>query len=390
MADPGQDWDPRDPSVLADQVAAYDRVRERSPLAYSGYLGWSVLRHEDALTVLGDHETFRSRVSTHVAIPNGMDPPEHTAYRAVVDRSFAPDRVRAFEPQLRTIAAEVVASALAATGEIEVMSSIAERYAARAQCAYLGWPLKVADALCAWSSDSARATLTGDRAELARVADRFDAIIVGMLDRQRAAAPGGPATLTARLLEERVGDATLSDATLVSMLRNWTAGELGTIAAAVGIITAFLAPRPDLQRQLRTVPALRQPTMDEILRLEAPLVANRRRTTCPVTLQGRTVPADAPVTIIWPAVQRDPLAVPDPTEFRPDRDPRDNLLYGRGPHACPGEGLSRLELGLLLDELLRALPRFSLAPGREPVRAAYPAGGFNEVWIVGDRVPPDR
>ncbi len=44
MRDPDRDWDPRDPSVLRDQVGAYHQVRERCPIAHSEYLGWSVLR----------------------------------------------------------------------------------------------------------------------------------------------------------------------------------------------------------------------------------------------------------------------------------------------------------------------------------------------------------
>ena len=36
------DWDPRAASVLADQDAAYDAMRERCPVAYSHFLGWSV------------------------------------------------------------------------------------------------------------------------------------------------------------------------------------------------------------------------------------------------------------------------------------------------------------------------------------------------------------
>jgi len=122
--------------------------------------------------------------------------------------------------------------------------------------------------------------------------------------------------------------------------------------------------------------------MDEILRLDAPLLANRRRTTRPVVLQGESIPADAPITIVWPAVQRDPRAIADPTALRPDRDPLTNLLYGRGPHYCPGEGLARLELDVFLDELFVMLPGFALDRDRGPIRATWPSGGFAEVRIV--------
>ena len=368
------DWDPRE--VGDGQVQAYDELRARCPVAHSHAHGWSLLRHADALAALNDPETFSSRVSAHVAVPNGMDGTEHATFRAVVDRCFTPQRVAAFAPELRGIA-EGLVSALAGSGQpAEVMAALGEPYAALAQCAYLGWPAGVAEALREWSADSEEATRARDRAELDRVAARFDQIIVAELDRARV--DDSSRTLTNVLLAERLDGRALTDGELVSIVRNWTAGELGTISAAVGIIVEVLARRPDVQDLLRAQPGLRQPAMDEMLRLEAPLISNRRRTTRPVSLAGRTIPAEAPVTILWPAVQRDPDIFDDPTAFRLDRDPADNLLYGRGPHYCPGEGLSRLELGILLDALLDTLP-FRLAG--EPVRASAPAGGFAEVRI---------
>ena len=62
-----------------------------------------------------DDATFSSSVSVHVAVPNGMDAPEHTAFRAVVDRSFTPDLVQAFTPTLQEIAADQPALLFAQT-----------------------------------------------------------------------------------------------------------------------------------------------------------------------------------------------------------------------------------------------------------------------------------
>lgn len=379
------DWDPRASDVLDDQVAAYDALRERCPVAHSEFLGWSVLRHADVLAVLDDHATFSNRVSartsSRAAGVNAMDPPDHAAHRAVVDRYFTTELVAAFEGPLRAITREVLGQATSGRDRAEVMSEIAEPLAARAQCAYLGWPDETATALRTWADDSASATLARDRAELDRVAARFDRIIGDVLAHARSAGPDAPATLTMRLLGERVDGAALSDAQLVAMLRNWTAGEVGTIAAAIGIVIEGVARQPDVQSSLRARPDRRQDAMDELLRLQAPLIANRRQTTRPVELGGRLIPADAPVTILWPAAQRDPDAFPDATGFDPERDRGADLLYGRGIHACPGEGLARLELEVMLDELFRHLPAFRLASSGATSRAGYPAGGFTAVHI---------
>ena len=38
-----QDWNPKDPAVLADQRHAYDDLRERCPVAHSNAMHWLVL-----------------------------------------------------------------------------------------------------------------------------------------------------------------------------------------------------------------------------------------------------------------------------------------------------------------------------------------------------------
>jgi hypothetical protein len=79
-ARPVPDWDPRDPSVLTDRRQADDRMRERCPVAYSEFLGWSLFRYDDVLRAASDPRTFSNATKRH-PIPNGWDPPEHTLYR---------------------------------------------------------------------------------------------------------------------------------------------------------------------------------------------------------------------------------------------------------------------------------------------------------------------
>ena len=85
------DWDPRDPSVLADQRRAYDEMRHSCPVAHSDFVGWSLFRHEDVVRVLEDPATYSS-ASRHAAIPNGIDPPAHGRFRAALAPHFADER----------------------------------------------------------------------------------------------------------------------------------------------------------------------------------------------------------------------------------------------------------------------------------------------------------
>ena len=377
------DWDPRSQRVLDDQIAAYDELRRRCPVAYSEYLSWSLLRHADVMRVLLDHSSFSNAVSGHLSVPNGMDPPAHTAFRRIIEPYFGPQRILAFEPRCREIAAERVAR-LPSDGEVELMGTFAREFAVRIQCAFLGWPDDLQESLREWIRTNHEATLAGDRAALAAVALEFDGHVRALLEARRRRGAAVPDDVTDSLLRERIGDRPLTDEEIVSILRNWTVGELGTIASCVGILAHYLADNPALQRQLREQPAMLPAAIDEILRIHAPLIANRRSATRPVEFDGRTIEAGERISLIWASANRDEAVFGDPDEFRLDRDPALNLLYGAGIHVCPGAPLARLELRVVMEELLCATREIAPRPGRAPAKATYPASGFASLplWIA--------
>ena len=136
------DWDPRAESVINDPIPANDAMRQRCPVAHSEYQHWSVFRHEDVLRVLHDHRTFSSAVSRYPSVPNGMDPPEHTRYRRVIDPYFSAQRMQDFAPECRAIAVNLLRDLSqdegASEGVIE-LTTFAQDFVLRMACAFLGW-----------------------------------------------------------------------------------------------------------------------------------------------------------------------------------------------------------------------------------------------------------
>ena len=375
---PQPDWDPRSDTVLSDQAKAYDAMRRNCPVAHSDYLGWSLFGHGDVVRALDDHRTFSSVVSSHLSVPSGMDPPQHTAYRRLIERHFEPARVEAFEPLCRTISADLV-SGLERGVEIDLVTQLAQLFAIRIQCAFLGWPDSLHEPLLSWIRKNHEATLARDTRAMATIALEFDGYISELLEARRQAGAAAPDDIATGLLRERIGDRALNHEEIVSILRNWTVGELGTITACVGILAHFLARNLRIQQQLRDNFSLLPAAIDEILRMHAPLVANRRVTTEPIEIDGRRIPAGSRMTLMWASANRDESVFGDPDEFRLDRDPAQNLLYGRGIHVCPGAQLARLELRVIMEELLKRTRRISLALGRQPTTAIYPATGFSSL-----------
>jgi len=309
-----------------------------------------------------------------------MDPPEHTEFRRINDRYFTPDLMDAFEPSCRRIATDLVDD-LPRGVPTDLMAELAEVFALRVQNAFLGWPAELEEPLRRWTAKNRAATLAQDRPAMSAIAVEFDGYIRDLLTTRRQAGDAAPDDLTTRLLGERVWGRPMTDDELVSLLRNWTVGELSTISASVGILAHHLAVHPTTQQLLRDDPALIGAANDEILRMHAPLIANRRVTTRPVELGGRHLDAGERVTVLWASANRDEAVFGDPDEFRLDRDPADNLLYGQGIHACPGAPLARLELRILIEELLARTTE--LVPADvTPARAHYPGSGFAELPLV--------
>lgn len=372
---PASDWDPQSPEVLRDQRAAYDDLRRRCPVAYSEFLGWSLFRHADVMRVLLDHKTFSNAVSQHLSVPNGMNPPEHTTYRRIIESYFSAERMTAFAPVCREIVVKLVRD-LIARGEAEFVAGTAFPFAEQVQCAFLGWPAELHGRLASWTRKNHAATRAQDRQALSEIALEFEDLIDHLLETRLQRGTNEVTDLTAALMNEKVWGRPLSNEEVASILRNWTVGEIGTISASVGILVQYLADHAELQTRLRAQPELLPAAIEEILRLHGPLVLNRRVTTRPVDIGGRKIGAGERISVIWISANRDEAVFEDAHTFRLERDQSQNLLYGAGIHYCPGAPLARLELRVFLEELLARTQSLALVPEQPAQLASYPASGF--------------
>lgn len=376
------DWNIRDDAVQADPRTAYDRMRGHCPVAHDADGHWTLFRHADVMRVLLDPKGFSNRASRHISVPNGMDPPEHGPFRQLIEPYFNEQRVAWFRPLCRAIADDL-AQQLQGRDTVDIMADFALPFALRAQCAFMGWPQSLQQRLLDWIQRSQRASFVQDRSALAELAAAFDAIIDEQLTQRRRAGVARDADITCELMQGQVNGRPLSDAEIASILRNWTVGEVGTLAAAIGIIALHLAGDSALQQQLREQPDRLYYANDEIQRMHNPLLENRRRATCPAELDGRKIGQDARVIINWVAANRDPDVFPEPDCFRWDRNPQDNLLYGAGIHVCPGAPMARMELVEVIDSLLQHSHNLQPAAGRPAQPARYPASGYAQVWLTG-------
>lgn len=390
-----EDWNPRDERVLEDQTTAFDEERQKCPVAYSDFMGWSIFRHEDIVDVLDDPQTYSSQ-SRHIQIPNGMDPPEHDRYREALEPFFSTQWLDQQESRIRKLASNLL-DGLTGSTSVEFMESFAHPYSLQSLCAFIGWPLESWEFLRGWTHGNQQAALARNRDVSAALAHGYSSYVQQGLDTRRHAdtdedfierdvktrRKAGDSIgedIISRLMRLEVDGERLTDEQIISVTRNWTAGH-GTVAAALGIVVHALGRDPVLQTQLRDDPSLISAAIDEIPRVNGPLVANRRTTTREVTIGGRTIPEGAKTSLMWIAANRDPDAFEDPKVIDLDRDQSHNLLYGHGNHYCMGSELSRLELRIAIEELLNGTATIALDTDDSNSPAVYPSNGFQELSV---------
>jgi cytochrome P450 len=366
----------------ADLRQTYDALRSRCAVAHKDGK-WVILRHAEVVAAATDPGTFSSRVTARRDIPNTLDDADHAAYRAVVERYLTDERVALEEEQCRGHAIAIV-DALPRGVTVKTIASIGIPFAVRSQSSWLGWPPDLEDELVEWIRDNHAATRSGDRDRTTEVADRFDRMIHGLLDARRDAPP---TDVTGQLMNDTVNGRPLTDEEIVSTLRNWTAGDLGSLATSVGVIVHFLADNPEIQQELRTLArsgecSALEAAVEEILRIDDPFVSNRRVATRAVGVGGEQIPEGGQVLLNWTAANRDPLAFGDPDRYDPARNAEANLVFGIGPHACPGRSLTLMELQVILEELLGRTRWIEPAPDRPAIRETPPVGGWARVPVV--------
>jgi cytochrome P450 len=93
-----------------------------------------------------------------------------------------------------------------------------------------------------------------------------------------------------------------------------------------------------------------------------------RTATAATELHGLTIPAGDAVALLWGAANRDERRWERADELDVAREPRRHLAFGEGIHHCLGAPLARLQGRIVLEEMLRAMPRYRLAG--EPERVA--------------------
>ena len=375
------DFDVYDPSLATPVDVIQERVAElaaKGPVVFSPAYGghWIVTHYKEIQQVLTDAETFSSYPNNLVTsdvgkfIPLELDPPDHGAYRAALSPLFSPQRMKSLSDSIRVVVNELI-DGFAANGEAEWISEFAHELPARIFLALMDWPLadapmftEATDTILFGKPDG-----TEEESNQARVQAGFQ--IFGYFQKMvedRRANPGDDITSALIHTEVKLPDGTrlLTDEELNRMFFLLAMGGLHTVQGALAWAILHLSNNPGQRDQIIADPKLIPKAVEEILRIESPVVPGRRATR-EVELGGVTIGKDDQLILMLCSANRDHAEFAEPTKFDLSRHPNRHMSFSVGPHRCLGSHLARIELTIAMEELHRRIPDYQLVESEPPV-----------------------
>jgi cytochrome P450 len=369
---PEPDWDPLAPPALEDPLAALAELRERCPVAWTERSGgfWAVTRYADIREATRDSDTFVNGGGPQwgkARPPLEVDRPVHTQFRRLLQPYFHRSRIAALEPQVRGLVAELLQPLLDAGGG-DIAPALTYPLPARVLAAFLHIPDESWAFLKAWSEElfENEEGRGGDRAKVEDASRRLYAYSAALVA-QRKADPLPPEEDVVSGLLAADG---VTDDDVVQVLRLLLTAGHNSTTSALGICILAVARDPEIQRRLRADPALIPFAVDELMRLETPVMAMPRWAARDTELAGREIAAGDMLFLAWQSANRDRDFWGDPVdECVLDRSPNPHLVFGLGLHRCIGDVVALLELRVALEELLARTEWIELAG--EPVRTTW-------------------
>jgi cytochrome P450 len=193
----------------------------------------------------------------------------------------------------------------------------------------------------------------------------------------RKRAPGGDiiSVVAAARIEDPDGvTRPLSDLELLRFFNLLVVAGSETTRNSIALGMVALIEHPDQLSALRDDRSLMAPAVEEILRWTSATLYNRRTATRATELGGRPVAPGDKVTLWWPSANRDESVFDEPFRFDITRAANPHLTFGYRSHFCMGANLARMEIRVVLDELLDRLEGFELTGPVERVRTNKHAG----------------
>jgi len=332
---------------------------------------WSFTKAADIAAISRNPATFSSArggvfATTQGAVPPealaevilGMDSPRHIQHRMIVQAVFTPKMIRQKEDNIRATVTALIDDVIE-RGQCDFVDDIAVELPLRIIADMLGVPQDDRRQLFEWTNTLSRAAATADP-QLGMGALIEIGGYMGALTADRKANPADD--LVSRLIAAEVDGESLSEAEVTFFFGILMfAGNDTTRNTASGGMRALIENGGERQKLVGNPDAIPN-AVEEMLRWVTPVIYFTRVAQNDTEVGVHPIREGERVAMWYPAGSRDPEAVDDPDRFDVSRVKAPHQAFGGGgAHFCLGNGLARLELRVLLEELMRRMPDMQIA-----------------------------
>lgn len=330
-----------------------------------GGAAWILRRKDDLHGVFFDTEHFSSKGYSSFSafigeswsqVPTELDPPDHTLFRTALNPLFSPPKMAKMEDDIRARARALI-NKFKADGKVELMSEFAFPFPVAIVLDLMQLPQSKINEFRDWEQMLLH---SGDPAIMAEGTRNVTTFLRQVIE-ERKQTPGDD--LISYAIQSKVDGRPMSDDELLGYAFNLYVGGLDTVSANIGNHLRYLAENKEQQRYLRENPAAIKAAVEEFMRAFA-AVTTFRICIKETEIRGVTIKPGDKIAMCTTLAGRDSETYPDPHSVDLSRSAA-HVSFAVGPHFCLGVHLARRELRIAYEELLSALPEFSIAEGAE-------------------------
>lgn len=319
----------------------------------------AVNRHKDTLGAGGRGGSFGNEGAL---IPLEIDGEDHRKWRRILDPMFAPKRIAFLDGQIRTLSRELI-DKFKATGKTELHDAFCVPLPSLTFLRLVGAPIDKLDFFIEFKDGVIHPqgdTQEEMEANMMMAAAKIYEFFVGFLAERRAETEESE-DIVSQLIRSEVDGQPVTDEQLVNVMFLFMFAGLDTVTSSLSCIIAWLGAHPEERDRLVADPSLIPVAVEELLRYESPVPAGFRYAEADIDLgDGLVVPKGAAIHAVWGSANVDPNAFEDPLTVKLDRGRISHIAFASGTHRCLGSHLARMELRIALEELLQAVPDFSI------------------------------
>lgn len=348
----------------------FARLRRDAPVHYckDSSFGpyWSVTRYADVQAVEAQPEVFSSSwehggitifdmqdTGVQLRMFIAMDDPEHAEQRLTVAPALTPQALREMTAPIRERTAKILDN-LPVGEPFNWVERVSIELTTQMLATLFDFPWEERHKLPLWSDWAAKIDIGPDpKLNAERESHMFEmAAYFKNLFESRKAAPRKGDLLSVMAHSEHMSK--LDDQRFLGNIALLVVGGNDTTRNSMTGLTQQMTAFPEQWEKVKADPARIPTAATEIIRLQTPICHMRRTVTQDTEMGGKHLKKGDKVILWYNSANRDEDVFPDGDRFDVMREnSRRHLSFGYGIHRCLGSRLAELQLGSLMEEMIK-------------------------------------